>query len=228
VSSPCNLHHFRIRPGRWLRRYEVVEIARARYHEPLQDSAESRGAPGGRRAAQDQQLGVAHSVGGARRVGVRHLIEQVRRRDGRFPGRGTLGRATRPGNSLSAEERRRVITIATSREFRDASPKQIVPTLADRGEYVASESTMSGTPRRMASERSRSVSAWRKDSADSYSGLIGLRPRRARARFRVVAVAVVRERLSPARPGARVRAPARPRSRGRAHPAPARRAVRNR
>jgi len=52
------------------------------------------------------------------------------------------GPRTRPKNSLSAEERRRVVAVATSREFRDMSPKQIVPTLADRGEYVASESTM--------------------------------------------------------------------------------------
>jgi transposase InsO family protein len=44
-------------------------------------------------------------------------------------------------NKLSDVERRKVVTIATSLEFRDQSPKQIVPTLADRGEYIASEST---------------------------------------------------------------------------------------
>lgn len=46
-----------------------------------------------------------------------------------------------PANKLSEAERREVVKIATSAEFRDQSPKQIVPTLADRGEYVASEST---------------------------------------------------------------------------------------
>ena len=46
-----------------------------------------------------------------------------------------------PSNKLSATERKRVLSIATSAEFRDQSPKQIVPTLADRGTYVASEST---------------------------------------------------------------------------------------
>ena len=46
-----------------------------------------------------------------------------------------------PANKLSEAERRKVVTIATSTEFRDQSPKQIVPTLADRGEYIASEST---------------------------------------------------------------------------------------
>jgi transposase InsO family protein len=46
-----------------------------------------------------------------------------------------------PANRLSAAERKKVVAIATSTEFRDQSPKQIVPTLADRGTYVASEST---------------------------------------------------------------------------------------
>jgi len=44
-------------------------------------------------------------------------------------------------NALSEAERRKLIAIATSPEMRDLSPKQIVPRLADRGEYVASEST---------------------------------------------------------------------------------------
>ena len=46
-----------------------------------------------------------------------------------------------PANKLSDAERRQVVLVATSTEFRDQSPKQIVPTLADRGEYLASEST---------------------------------------------------------------------------------------
>lgn len=46
-----------------------------------------------------------------------------------------------PANKLSSAERKQVLAIATSTEFRDQSPKQIVPTLADRGTYVASEST---------------------------------------------------------------------------------------
>jgi putative transposase len=54
---------------------------------------------------------------------------------------GRRGPKSPPPNKLTAKERRRVIAIATSIEFRDQSPKQIVPTLADRGKYVASEST---------------------------------------------------------------------------------------
>ena len=46
-----------------------------------------------------------------------------------------------PANKLSQRERDHVVDIATSAEFRDLSPKQIVPLLADRGTYVASEST---------------------------------------------------------------------------------------
>lgn len=51
------------------------------------------------------------------------------------------GPNTVPANKLSTAERKKVIVVATSPEFRDLSPKQIVPTLADQGKYVASEST---------------------------------------------------------------------------------------
>ena len=52
------------------------------------------------------------------------------------------GPNTVPANKLSAAERKKVIMVATSPEFRDLSPKQIVPTLADQDQYVASESTI--------------------------------------------------------------------------------------
>jgi transposase InsO family protein len=54
---------------------------------------------------------------------------------------GRHGPKHTPANKLSGMERQQVVAVATSPEFRDQSPKQIVPTLADRGEYVASEST---------------------------------------------------------------------------------------
>lgn len=54
---------------------------------------------------------------------------------------GRHGPNTAPANKLSDTERRKLVAIATSAEFRDHSPSQIVPRLADRGEYVASEST---------------------------------------------------------------------------------------
>jgi putative transposase len=54
---------------------------------------------------------------------------------------GRHGPNTVPANKLSDTERRKVVAIATSVEFRDCSPSQIVPRLAGRGEYVASESS---------------------------------------------------------------------------------------
>lgn len=47
-----------------------------------------------------------------------------------------------PANALSASERRNVLTILHSPLFRDLPPAQVVVKLADKGEYVASESTM--------------------------------------------------------------------------------------
>ena len=51
------------------------------------------------------------------------------------------GPNTTPANKLSEEERSNVISIATSKKYMDKSPCQIVPLLADEGQYVASEST---------------------------------------------------------------------------------------
>jgi putative transposase len=42
---------------------------------------------------------------------------------------------------LSEAEREQVISISASREYRDLPPSQIVPKLADRGIYIASEAT---------------------------------------------------------------------------------------
>lgn len=54
---------------------------------------------------------------------------------------GRQGPLTVPGNKLSVAERESVLTVAASTEFCNKSPHQIVPTLADRGSYLASEST---------------------------------------------------------------------------------------
>ncbi len=51
------------------------------------------------------------------------------------------GPHTTPQQKLTDEERKVVVETANAPEFRDLSPKQIVPRLADRGQYVASEST---------------------------------------------------------------------------------------
>ena len=51
------------------------------------------------------------------------------------------GPNTVPANKLSTNEKKEVIKISTSTDFMDLPPCQIVPTLADRGIYIASEST---------------------------------------------------------------------------------------
>jgi putative transposase len=55
---------------------------------------------------------------------------------------GREGPHTRPANALSDAERQRALSELHRPEHHDASPKTIVAKLADRGEYVASESTM--------------------------------------------------------------------------------------
>ena len=46
-----------------------------------------------------------------------------------------------PGNRLSGLEHQALLAVANSAEFGHLSPSQIVPRLADRGQYIASEST---------------------------------------------------------------------------------------
>jgi transposase InsO family protein len=46
-----------------------------------------------------------------------------------------------PANRLSVQERQRVLVVANSDEFGHLPPSQIVPRLADSGQYLASEST---------------------------------------------------------------------------------------
>jgi len=52
-----------------------------------------------------------------------------------------------PRNKLSPAERAHVVQVANSPEYRDLSPKQMVPRLADEGVYLASESTFYRTLR---------------------------------------------------------------------------------
>ena len=52
------------------------------------------------------------------------------------------GPKTAPANKLTAEERATVLRVVNSPDYRDRSPNQIVPLLADEKLYVASESTM--------------------------------------------------------------------------------------
>ena len=51
------------------------------------------------------------------------------------------GPLTEPANKLSEGERDGILKTANSPEYRNLSPKQLVPRLADQGTYIASEST---------------------------------------------------------------------------------------
>lgn len=52
------------------------------------------------------------------------------------------GPKTTPANKLTAAERAELLEVVNSPGFRDLSPKQVVPRLADQGRYLASESTI--------------------------------------------------------------------------------------
>lgn len=47
-----------------------------------------------------------------------------------------------PKNKLSKEEEKKVLDVVNTEEFSSLAPSQIVPILADRGTYIASESTI--------------------------------------------------------------------------------------
>lgn len=46
-----------------------------------------------------------------------------------------------PANKLTAEEEHQIVTVCNELEYASLPPAQIVPRLADKGRYLASEST---------------------------------------------------------------------------------------
>ncbi len=54
---------------------------------------------------------------------------------------GRRGPTSEPANKLSRQERNTILEIAGAPQYRDLSPKQIVPLLANQGCYVGSESS---------------------------------------------------------------------------------------
>jgi len=54
---------------------------------------------------------------------------------------GRTQRQFTPTNKLTDEERRTILALANSEEFKNRTPHQIVPMLAERGDYIASESS---------------------------------------------------------------------------------------
>lgn len=51
------------------------------------------------------------------------------------------GPNTVPGNKLSEHDKRRLLQVLTSPQYRDQSPRQVIPALAEQGTYIASEAT---------------------------------------------------------------------------------------
>jgi len=83
---------------------------------------------------------------GARRAPACRIVGLDPRTEQRWRAQGggddrRVGPTSTPANKLTEAERADVLSVADSAEFQDLSPKQIVPQLADRGEYIASEST---------------------------------------------------------------------------------------
>jgi hypothetical protein len=46
-----------------------------------------------------------------------------------------------PEHKLTDAEKEKILAIANADEFKDRTPHQIVPILAERGQYIASESS---------------------------------------------------------------------------------------
>jgi len=78
-----------------------------------------------------------HRAAGILGLSTRTIIRW--RRDGTEDRR--KGPKTKPANKLSEQERKQILDLSNSAQFRDLSPKQIVPRLADQGVYIASESS---------------------------------------------------------------------------------------
>ena len=68
----------------------------------------------------------------------RYNLESEVKADGRI----AAGANKNNPNKLTDEEEKEVLNIVNQPEFADAAPSQIVPALADRGQYICSESTM--------------------------------------------------------------------------------------
>ena len=76
-------------------------------------------------------------------VGLSMRTIQRWKQSGEIKDDGRKHRAFEPANKLSEHERHRVLAVANSTEYAHLSPSQIVPILAEKGIYMASESTFS-------------------------------------------------------------------------------------
>ena len=81
-------------------------------------------------------------VSGARRARACYVVglsvRTVERWRGTHPQDAREGPRTSPANALTDVERTAVLALANSPAYRDGSPHQIVPRLADTGVFIAS------------------------------------------------------------------------------------------
>ncbi len=83
----------------------------------------------------------ARKIKAANIIGLRLRTLQRWRQPETLKPDGRTQRQFTPANKLTDEERSRILTLANSEEFKNRTPHQIVPMLAERGDYVASESS---------------------------------------------------------------------------------------
>lgn len=99
-------------------------------------------------------------------LGISHRsLERWRTTDGGQDGR--KGPLTSPANKLSEMERMYLLKTVNCKAYRDLSPNQIVPLLADKGIYIASESTVYRVLREEGQQSHREPS---RPSANSHPG----------------------------------------------------------
>ena len=78
-----------------------------------------------------------------------------------------------PANKLSAEERAEILAVSNRPAFRSLPPSQIVPTLADEGRYLASESTFYRVLREAGQQHHRGRSEEPRRKAPSTHSAVG-------------------------------------------------------
>lgn len=77
-----------------------------------------------------------------REIGIsKRTYNRWRNTDSDYIDKRTICERKEPKNKLTPEERRRILDTMNSEEFSSKTPCEIVPILADRGVYLASEST---------------------------------------------------------------------------------------
>jgi transposase InsO family protein len=109
------------------KRGQLVTLSDRQYHARLVTDAIASGA---------RQNKACEVIGLSERTLQRWLVDGVISEDKRLS-----AHRPEPKNKLSTKERQQVIDICNDDEFASLPPSQIVPTLADRGEYIASESS---------------------------------------------------------------------------------------